>query len=157
MAITRNTSRRRDQKINAQYVSTLQGDCSHRIRRKTATSKTTFFIFLFHSFRFYPFTTNVTRALPLEAIKGEVGATSKGGDQAATDRVHLNRNHTSRFHAPPLTKKTWDPLPFSKACNPYYEHSGARQHEPQRNPLDVEPFMPESVYILVSALHTIRA
>jgi hypothetical protein len=34
----------------------------------------TFFVFLFH---FYPFTMNVSRALPLEAIKGEAGATSR--------------------------------------------------------------------------------
>jgi hypothetical protein len=47
---------------------------------------------------------NVTRALLLEAIKGEAGATSKGGDQATTDRAHLNQNHTSRLHAPPLTR-----------------------------------------------------
>jgi hypothetical protein len=33
------------------------------------------FLSLFH---FYPFTMNVTRALPLEAIKGEAGATSRG-------------------------------------------------------------------------------
>jgi hypothetical protein len=38
----------------------------------------TFFVFLFHSLCFYPFTMNVTRALPLETIKGEAGATSKG-------------------------------------------------------------------------------
>jgi hypothetical protein len=69
-----------------------------------ATLEATFFIFLFHSSDFYPFTTNVTQPLPLEAIKGEAGATSKGDDQATTDRVHLNRNHTSRFHAPPLTR-----------------------------------------------------
>jgi hypothetical protein len=54
------------------------------------------------------------------------------------------------------TQETWDLLTLSKACNPYYEHLGARQHEPQRNPLDVGPFMPELVYILVSALHTIK-
>jgi hypothetical protein len=54
------------------------------------------------------------------------------------------------------TQETWDPLPLSKACNPYYDHPGARQHEPQRNPLDVGPFMPEPVYILVSALRTIK-
>jgi hypothetical protein len=28
------------------------------------------------------------------------------------------------------TQETWDLLPLSKACNPYYEHPGARQHEP---------------------------
>jgi hypothetical protein len=36
---------------------------------------TFFFVFLFY---FYPFTTNVTRALLLEAIKGEARATSRG-------------------------------------------------------------------------------
>jgi hypothetical protein len=40
--------------------------------------KATFFVFLFHSPRFYPFTMNVTRALPLETIKGEAGSTSRG-------------------------------------------------------------------------------
>jgi hypothetical protein len=54
------------------------------------------------------------------------------------------------------TQETWDLLPLSKACNPYYEHPGVRQHEPQRNPLDIGPFMPEPVYILVFALHTIK-
>jgi hypothetical protein len=34
-------------------------------------------------------------------------------------------------------KETWDILPFSKACNPYYEHSSAWQHEQQQNTLDV--------------------
>jgi hypothetical protein len=77
MATTRHTSGWRGQKINVQYVSTLQGNCSHRIRR-AATPEATYFVFLFHSPHFYPFTTNVTRALPLEAIKGEAGATSKG-------------------------------------------------------------------------------
>jgi hypothetical protein len=78
MATARHTSRWRDQKINAQYFSMLQGNCSHRIRRKTATPKATFFVFLFHSPYFYPFIMNITQALPLEAIKGEARATSKG-------------------------------------------------------------------------------
>jgi hypothetical protein len=132
MATTRHTSGSRGQKINAQYVSTLQGNCSHRIRRRT--------------------TTNVIRALPLKAIKGETCATSKG-DQVTTARVCLNRNHTSRT----TTHKRPGICSLSKACNPYYEHPGARQHEPQRNPLDVRPFMPEPVYILVFTLHTIEA
>jgi hypothetical protein len=55
------------------------------------------------------------------------------------------------------SKETWDLLPLSKACNPYYEHSGARQHEQQQNQLDVRPFVLKPVYILVSALHTIQA
>jgi hypothetical protein len=57
------------------------------------------FIFLV----FLSFTANITRSLPLEAIKGEAGATSKGtrgDDQATTARTHLNRNHTP----PPLTR-----------------------------------------------------
>jgi hypothetical protein len=78
MAMARRTSGWRGQKINAQYVSTLQGNCSHRIRRRMATPEATLFVFLFHSPRFYPFTTNITRALTLEAIKGEAEATSKG-------------------------------------------------------------------------------
>jgi hypothetical protein len=49
-------------------------NCSHRIRRKMATPEATFWFF---SFIFHIFTTNVTRALSLEAIKGEVGATSR--------------------------------------------------------------------------------
>jgi hypothetical protein len=55
----------------------LQGNCSHRIRRRTATLEATFFGFLFHFSRFHPFTINVTRALPLEAIKGKAGAASR--------------------------------------------------------------------------------
>jgi hypothetical protein len=39
--------------------------------------ETTFFAFLFHPSYFHLFTTNVTQALSLEAIKGEVGATSR--------------------------------------------------------------------------------
>jgi hypothetical protein len=37
-------------------------------------------VFLFRLFPFHLFTTNVTRALLLETIKGEVGATSRRGD-----------------------------------------------------------------------------
>jgi hypothetical protein len=77
MATARRTSGWRGQKINAQYVSTLQGNCSHRIRRRTATPEATFLFFLFHSPYFYPFTINVTRSLPLETIKEEAGATSR--------------------------------------------------------------------------------
>jgi hypothetical protein len=52
------------------------------------------------------------------------------------------------------TQETWDLLSLSKAYNPYYEHRGARQHEPQENPLDVASFMSEPVYTFVSALHS---
>jgi hypothetical protein len=43
-----------------------------------------------------------------------------------TDTLLAKTTHT---HHPP--KETWDSFPLSKACNPYYEHSGARQHEEQ--------------------------
>jgi hypothetical protein len=39
-------------KVNAQYVFTLQGNCSHWIRRRTATSEAIFFCF---SLSFSPF------------------------------------------------------------------------------------------------------
>jgi hypothetical protein len=79
----------RGQKINAQHVSTLQGNCSHRIRRRTATSEATF---LFHSPHFYPFTTHVTQALPLKSIKGEAGVKSRG------------RRREKTQHTTPLTR-----------------------------------------------------
>jgi hypothetical protein len=78
MAPARRTSERRGQKINAPHDYTLQGNCSHWIRRRTATPEATFFAFLFHFSRFHDFTVNVTQALPLEAIKGEAGAASEG-------------------------------------------------------------------------------
>jgi hypothetical protein len=77
MAPTRRTSEQRGQKINVPHDSTLQGNCSHRIRRRTATPEATFFAFLFHFLRFHYFTANVTQALPLEVIKGEAGATRR--------------------------------------------------------------------------------
>jgi hypothetical protein len=92
--------------------------------------------FLSFSFIFSPFhlfTTDVTRALPLETIKGEAGATSK---RETSQRQHLIRNSH---------EETWDPFSLSKACNPYYEHSGARQHEQQSNPLDIGSFLHELV------------
>jgi hypothetical protein len=77
MALARRTSEWRGQKINALHESTLQGNYFHRIRRRTATPRATFFAFLFYFPCFHHFTINVTRALPLEVIKGEAGATSK--------------------------------------------------------------------------------
>jgi hypothetical protein len=61
-----------------------------------ATPEATFFLFHFHLF-----TTNVTRALSLEAIKGEAGATSRAME---SNRVHLNRNNNIDTHAPPLKR-----------------------------------------------------
>jgi hypothetical protein len=157
------TSGWRGQKINACCISALQGNYSHWIRRKTAAPEAIFFIFLFHFSPFHLFTTNVTQALPLETIKGEAGAAPqkrKHNDECRnehTDRqthVHLTKTTTHTYHP---SKETSDLLLFSKACNPYYEHSGARQHEHQQNSLDIESFLFELVYTLVSALHTIRA
>jgi hypothetical protein len=115
---------------------------------------------LFFSFllsHFHLFTTNVTLALFLEAIKGEAWATSRDNrnNTYTIDNAHILLAKTST-HMNHSSKEIWDPLPLSKASNPYYEHSGARQHEQQLNPLDVGLFKPEPVYILVSALHTIR-
>jgi hypothetical protein len=82
------------------------------------------FIFLFHLFPFHISTTNVTQALFLETIKGEAGATSKRMNVGTNTHTTLRQPHT---HHP--SKETWNPLPLSKACNSYYEHSSARQHE----------------------------
>jgi hypothetical protein len=139
--------------INALHDSVLQGNCSHQIRRRTATPKATFSAFLFHFPRFHHFTANVTRALPLEVIKGEAGAMSKGIEreemvkQQQLEPILIKTTTTT-------TQDTWDLLPLLKACNPYYEHPGARQHDPQRNPLDVGLFMPEtSIYLCVCFAH----
>jgi hypothetical protein len=78
-----------------------RGNCSDRIRRKTAVPEAIFFVYLFYLFPISPFTMNVTQALPLEAIKGEVGATSKRTLLERMKRTHLaKRPHT------PLTKET---------------------------------------------------
>jgi hypothetical protein len=92
MAPTRHASERRCQKINTPHDFTLHGNCSHRIRRRTATPQATFFAFLFHFFFsvFTPFTANVTRALPLEAIKGE----GQGPEQSRT--TEPNRKETTK-------------------------------------------------------------
>jgi hypothetical protein len=79
----------------------LQENSSHRIRRRTVMPEATFFAFLFHFPHFHHFTANVTRALPLEVIKGEAGARmtrvikrkKRKNDQATTARTHLSRNH----------------------------------------------------------------
>jgi hypothetical protein len=94
MAPARRTSERRGQKINAPHDSTLQGNYSHRTRRR-ATPEATFFAFLFHLPCFHPFTANVTRVLPLEAIKGEAGtrARERGGDQEKKETKRPSNNN----------------------------------------------------------------
>jgi hypothetical protein len=94
MSPARRTSEQRGQKINIPHDSTLQGNYSHRIRRRTATPEATFFVFLFYFSCFYHFTANITRALPLEAIKRKAGTIEKvEKNKATTARTHLNRNH----------------------------------------------------------------
>jgi hypothetical protein len=68
-----------------------------------ATPEATFFVFLFHSPCFHPFTTNVTRALPLEAIKGETGATSKGViKQQQLEPTLVKTTHHTTTHKRPM-------------------------------------------------------
>jgi hypothetical protein len=87
-----------------------------------------FFVFLFRLFHFHLFTTNVIRALPLGTIKGEAGVTSRGPLEKNTPHRPRTQAHT---HTHTHRQRDWDPLPLSKAYNPYYEHSGARQYEQQ--------------------------
>jgi hypothetical protein len=77
-----------------------RGNCSHRMRRKTDAPESTFLFFSFMFSPFHLFTTNVTRALPLETIKWEAGATSKR-ELASTRR---NNTHTSLGYTPPLKR-----------------------------------------------------
>jgi hypothetical protein len=86
--------------------------------------------FSFILFHFHLFATNVTQALSLEAIKEEAGTTSRDNrnNTYTIDNVHILLAKTST-HTNHSSKEIWDPLPLSKAYNPYYEHFGARQHE----------------------------
>jgi hypothetical protein len=69
MATARSTSRQRGQKINAQYVSTLQGNYSHRIRRKMATPEATFFYLSPSFFLFLPLYHECNPSPPLRSYK----------------------------------------------------------------------------------------
>jgi hypothetical protein len=118
MAMARRTSGWRGQKINALHVFTLQGNYSHRIRRRTTTSEITFSVFLFHSPCFYLFTMVVTRPLPLEAIKGEAGATSRG-DKKTRRKITATTTITT-LYTPPLIRDLGSVPSLEKAGNPYY-------------------------------------
>jgi hypothetical protein len=101
MATTRHTSGWRGQKINAQYVSTLQENRSHRIRRRTATSKATFFYFSLSFSLFSPLYHECNPSSPLRRYKGEAGATSKGAiKQQQLEPTSIETTH----HTPPLTR-----------------------------------------------------
>jgi hypothetical protein len=79
-----------------------------------------FFVFLFYSPCFYPFTTNVTRALPLEAIKGEADATSKGDEaikrsnDQAINQQQLEPTSIETTHHHHHSQETWDLLSLSR-------------------------------------------
>jgi hypothetical protein len=77
-------------------------------------SEATFLVFLFHLFPVLPFYHDCNPSPPHGNYK-RGGKDLQGGG--------TNQTHT---HHP---KETWDLLPLSKACNPYYEHFGAWQHE----------------------------
>jgi hypothetical protein len=126
-----------------------RGSCSHRIRRKMVTPEATFFVLLFHLSSILSFYHKYNPSPPLENYKR--GGKEDNGQGHETDRnTHLSKStHTS-------PEETWDLFLLSKACNPYYEHSDAKQHKQQQNSLDVVLFLPQPVYTLVSALHTIR-
>jgi hypothetical protein len=68
------------------------------MKRKTVTLEATFFVFSY----FYLFTTNVTRALSLKAIKGEAGATFR-----ASNRIEFTSIKTTTLtHTHHPSKKT---------------------------------------------------
>jgi hypothetical protein len=81
-----------------------------------------FFVFLFHFPRFHHFTANVTRALPLEAIKGKAGAMSTRDREkerrktTKQEQLELISIETTHHHH---SQETGDLLILSKACNPY--------------------------------------
>jgi hypothetical protein len=132
MAIVHFTSEQRGQRLNAHYVSALQGKLLTSNKKEDGHTRGHLFCFSLLSFPLSPFylsTTNVTRALPLRTIKGEAGATSRGSQ--IENRPLLETHLTNQELTLTRHQETWDPLPLLKACNPYYEHSSARQHEQQ--------------------------
>jgi hypothetical protein len=85
MATTCCTNGWRGQKINARYISTLQGNLLTPNKEEDGHTRGHFFCFSLSSFPYFTFfTTNITRALPLETIKGE-----------AWTHTSLRRTHTS--------------------------------------------------------------
>jgi hypothetical protein len=143
MAPVCRTGERSGQKINALHDSMLQGNCSHRIRRRTATPEATFFYLSLLFSPFSPLYRKCNPSPPLKSYKREAEATSRRDKTIKQQQLESISVETTT-----TIQETWDLLPLSKPCNPYYERPGARQHEPQRNPLDVGPFMYEPVYIL---------
>jgi hypothetical protein len=116
-----------------------RGSCSRRIKRKTAAPEATFFVFLFYLFLISPFYYKCNMSPVLENYKR--GGRGDTPERRRDDYTHLAK--TTHIHT--SSEETWDPFPLSKACNPYYEHSSARQHEQQNNLLDIGSFLPEPV------------
>jgi hypothetical protein len=149
----RNTNRRRGQKINVCCISTLQRKLLSPDKRKMATPEVTFFVILFHLF---PILSLYHKYNPSPLLRNyKRGGRDRQKEGTKNTRAHTHLAKTS-IHTHHPSKKTWDLLPLSKSCNPYYKYSSARQHEQQPNPLDVGLILPEPVYTFVSALHTIR-
>jgi hypothetical protein len=93
MATTRCTSGWRGQKINACCIAALQDNCSHRIRRKTATPKATFCL----SLSFSPFYRKCNPSPPLGNYKSGGRDTNGRGSREIwqSDRVHLTNTRTT--------------------------------------------------------------
>jgi predicted dehydrogenase len=95
MATTRSTSTQRGQKINACCISALHGNCSPSDKEEDDHARGHLFYFSLSSFpAFHLFTTNVTRALSLKAIKGKAGATSKENKNNTHTHSSLRHRHT---------------------------------------------------------------
>jgi hypothetical protein len=110
MATTRHTSRWRELKDQRSVRLHATGELLLRDKEEDGRARGHFLFFSFILSRFYLFTTNITRALSLEAIKGEAEAISKREKKATTVRAHLNQNHTHHH-----SQETWDLLPLSKS------------------------------------------
>ena len=77
----------------------------------------------FFSLSFFYFSFSVTRAFSL-SIKGEAGHHKEGGDlNARTRHEHTAERRASSQHHSLIPPETWDPLPLSPVCNPYYKPS----------------------------------
>jgi hypothetical protein len=90
MATSCYTSGWKGQKINVCCISALQGKLLPPDKEEDSRTRDHLFVFLFRLFPTSPFITNITRALPLETIKGEARDTSRGGQGfMTTDRNRL--------------------------------------------------------------------
>jgi hypothetical protein len=87
-----------------------------------ATPDATFFVFLFRLFPISSFYHKCNSSPSLKNYK-------RGGREHLTKTDTSLRHASLRQHTHP--KGTWDLFLLSKACNPYYEHFGVRQHEQQ--------------------------